>query len=103
MRTYALVRLDVGDYVCPSNDRTALWRFQRYEDGRGAGLDVAYEWRTFWAAWSVPMPAEADRNIDTLNDWADRPTAYASMFRTRAEAIAWAFRDEEDEKCEATG
>jgi len=69
VRSYALIKLTNGDYLCPSNDGLDLWRFQRYIDGSGLGLDVSYRERDFWRASRAPFGAVllADKiDIDTM-------------------------------------
>jgi hypothetical protein len=86
-RKYALIKLDTGDYLCPSNDKSTLWRFQRYEDGRFYGLDVDYEARTFWRVLRRPMPTEFTEHLLDVGDW----TEVQVWLPTRAAALAVVF------------
>jgi hypothetical protein len=93
-RRYALTRVAAGMYLCPSNDRTRLWRFYRYyEDGSLASYDQAGNMigrpivGHFWEAESCPI-SEGDV-IDLDPDFlADLPwRTEGSLYPTRAAAV----------------
>jgi hypothetical protein len=79
-------RVDSGDYVCWSNDRTRLWRFHRYEDGRIHGLEVTYESRTFWRACWVTAD-EAGTFTGLPNPWDPPWHGVSEMLPSRQAAI----------------
>ena len=93
MRQYALTRIDKGDYLCASNDGATLWRFQRYHDGRGAGLDVDYDWRAFWKASQTPMPPGGVLDVDDVDDLPWRE--WHTWLPTRKAALRSVFGDDE--------
>lgn len=81
-RRYALIYVNTGDYLCPSNDGTELWRFTRYEDGPALGAEVA---GTFWAALRAPMPSGGVIEGDDL-DLMEFVHVHVQL-RTRRDAI----------------
>lgn len=72
-RLHVLSKYDSGDWLCWANDGTTLWRFQRYEDGAVNGLDVDYDFRTFWRA--LYLPAARDLPINTIDGYPWREAA----------------------------
>jgi len=91
VRRFALIRLKAGDWVCPSNDCTVLWRFRRYEDGSYHGLDVDYERRDFWMVERASL-AEAERALarDDEPEWL----TWDTMLPTRKAAIDSVFKED---------
>jgi hypothetical protein len=90
-RQYALTRLRTGDYLCPSNDRTTLWRFRKYwedgslEDGNGGTITGH-----FWEVYSCPLPTDAQLQMAVYDDpdlWTLPWQTAESLLKTRREAI----------------
>lgn len=84
-RRYAMTRVCAGDYVCPSNGRTLMYRFSTYTDGYAHGLeDCRFEARTFWRVRQAPMPrwfALDDLPWYDLSCWhATRRAALATVY-----------------------
>lgn len=93
-RKYALTKLGAGDYLCPSNDGSTVWRFQTYHDGHAFGLDVPYECRTFWMASSIDYDKARDQidrgvEINDLEWWDD---VYRHL-PSRSQALETVFGD----------
>ena len=91
-REYGLVRLATGDYACPSNDTKTLYRITAYDDGRGGGLDVDFEWRRFWRVRSIARSvvfAHLD-DIDHEDDlpWRDESDGHATR-KAALDSIDW--------------
>lgn len=88
-RKWAARKINVGDYILPSNDQQTLWRLRAYdEDGSGPARGRYWElWR--WAGDVSDEVAIADSIIE--RNW-DRWELVASVIRTRADAIEEALR-----------
>lgn len=90
-RKFALVRVEAGDYLLPSNDEQTIWRVARYwEDGSLEWTDTqgrtrqVIGWR--WQIWRRPMP-DRERDLpDDFFEWEDWTLA-AGPFETRGDAI----------------
>lgn len=89
-RRYALIRVEPGVYLLPSNDARTLWRISAYtEDGSGAWERPDGTLRTirgrYWQTARRPFPSEAE--IETLDLWDDRWDFYSHLCPTRRAAI----------------
>ena len=98
-RKYRMMRLGPGDYLCPSNDRTKLWRFTMHRDGTAYGLvNVSYRDREFWRAVWMPMEqAEqffAERGGDLPDPWTSVWTEADWYLPSRKAAIEVMLRAE---------
>lgn len=97
-RTYAMTRLDRGDYL-PSNDGTTLWRLHTYdEDGSastGYGPDARVIRGTFWAVryWHLPLDTHPPAEADDVDNWELWPE-WAWGLKSRSEAIEDALRQQ---------
>lgn len=84
-RKYVLTKLDVGDYVLPSNDGTTLWRIARGDEPTG---DENQFFARVWQLWRWRHAIEAVKWEDGA-DW-DNWELTASWLDTRAQAIDYA-------------
>lgn len=89
-RRYALIRVEPGVYLLPSNDARTLWRIAAYtEDGsayreRKNGTRQPIVGR-YWAAACRPFPTEVE--IDVLEWWGEGWMTVATLCPTRRAAI----------------
>ena len=98
-RKYAMTKAGPGDWLCPNNEGTLLWRFTRYyEDGTaisGSWPDERPIFGWFWMASFIPMRDEWTGfrlNDEEWTEWAimlpTRDTAIAEMLEHSASVIA---------------
>ncbi len=92
-RRWRMIRVEAGDYLCPSNDRAKLWRFHTYVDGRVFGLDVGFEERTFWRAVWMLMPVDL---AELPGPWAPAWVESDWYLPTRAAAIGRMLDDDDE-------
>lgn len=84
-RKYALIRIEAGDYLLPSNDGKVLWRIMRGEEDDGTG-----RFYSVWQVWRWVHSPATTRACD-LGDWEQWEMA-DSFSRTRQNAINNAMR-----------
>lgn len=60
-RKYTLIKVSDGDYLLPTNDRTKVVRFCRYEENESTGADPSWA-GTYWMAQVNRMPSDAILN-----------------------------------------
>lgn len=96
-RRYALIRVETGVYLLPSNDRKTLWRITSYtEEGDGwwelpDGKAKQIK-GTFWQTARRPMPTQDELNDDDFLWDYDKWEWWSSVCPTRREAIEDALR-----------
>lgn len=89
-RRYAMIRVESGVYLLPSNDARTLWRLAAYtEDGsayreRKNGTRQQIVGR-YWAAACRRFPTDAE--IDDLEIWGEGWQTVATLCPTRQAAI----------------
>jgi hypothetical protein len=88
-RKYAMIRIEAGDYLLPSNSGRSLWRLRRYYEGPETGIEKGrYVWscaRYSWMSRDFPAPHELGEVIEILNQ--DRWVETQGWLDTRQEAI----------------
>jgi len=80
-----MTKVQAGDWVCPNNDGSLIWRFTRYEeDGSLAEEDGTPIKGVFWAASYIRAEAWSEETLDDWSLW----TAWRELLPTRDAAIA---------------
>lgn len=97
-RNFALIKLEAGRYLLPSNDGERMFMLTKYEEtGNVGNYDAHMKWvpvlGTFWRTESVSMQAfrqwwERNNDLSGSFDLYDLPWDWdAGLLKTRQEAI----------------